>query len=141
MRRRRAAAPSAKPDKVFVGYVHGLPDDIHYGMYTHLCHAFVVADEQGNIKPNKRVPSHEFAEAAHAAGVKVMLSVGGWGWDRQFAAMVANPAAEARYLNAVLRLVDDFEYDGVDVDWEYPDTPQELEGFASLARAPARTAR
>ncbi len=130
-----AAAPSVGSEKVFVGYLHGAPEKIHYGMYTHLCHAFVVADEQGNIKPNKQVPSRDVAKAAHAAGVKVLLSVGGWGWDGQFAAMVADPAAEARYLDAVLRLVDEFDYDGVDVDWEYPDTLQEIKGFSSLARS------
>jgi chitinase len=129
-----AAAPSTESEKVFVGYVYRMPEGIRYDMYTHLCHAFVTADEQGHLKPNSHVPNRPFVEAAHAAKVKVLLSLGGWGWDRQFAAMVADREAEARYADAVLRLVDDFDYDGLDVDWEYPDMAEEAKGFATLVR-------
>ena len=128
-----AAAPSSGHEKVFLGYVHRMPEGIRYEMYTHLCHAFVTADEQGNLKPNKQVPNRAFVEAAHAANVKVLLSLGGWGWDEQFAAIVADPAAEARYVDAVMRLVDGFDYDGLDLDWEYPDTAEEVTGFNRLA--------
>lgn len=130
-----AAEPSGGPDKIFLGYVHRLPEDIRFDMYTHLCHAFVTADAQGNLNPNKRVPNRPFVDAAHAAHVKVLLSLGGWGWDEQFAAIVANRAAEARYVDAVMRLADDFDYDGLDLDWEYPDTAAEVDGFNRLARA------
>jgi len=131
--RSTAQEANDKTTKVFVGYVYGLPEDINYGLYTHLCHAFIVADEDGRLKPNPRVPSNRFAEQAHAAGVKVLLSLGGWGWDNEFAAMVKKSVAEARYIEAVMRLVDEFDYDGIDLDWEYPDTAEEVVGFERLA--------
>lgn len=131
-------APPAKAshtiDRVFVGYLYGRPDDIRYEMYTHLCHAFIVADGTGKLTPNNHVPDRRLVVDAHAAGVKVLISLGGWGWDAQFAEMTADVSARARYVGAVMQLVDDFDYDGVDLDWEYPDTVDEVGDFARLAK-------
>jgi len=129
-----AATNSPAPEKVFVGYLFRAPAKINFKLYTHLCHAFLTADENGNVKTNSAVPSREITGQAHAHGVKVLLSVGGWGWDKQFAAIVSNPEAEDRYAKAVLALVDAYDYDGIDLDWEYPDTPGEIPGFERLAR-------
>lgn len=121
-------------DKVFVGYVYRRPEKINFELYTHLCHAFVVADEEGKIRPNRNCPSRELVADAHQAGVKVLLSLGGWGWDKQFAALVSKPEAEDRYVNAVLAIVEEYDYDGIDLDWEYPDTAEEVVGFERLCR-------
>lgn len=119
-------------DKVFVGYLHGAADEIDFRLYTHLCHAFVVADAEGRIKPNHDVPDRDLAQRAHKNGVQVLLSLGGWGYDAQFAQMVLNPAAEDRYVSAVLKLIDDYDYDGIDLDWEYPDSKEEIPGYERL---------
>ncbi|QDV35607.1 glycoside hydrolase family 18 protein [Tautonia plasticadhaerens] len=121
-------------DKVFVGYLYGRPEGLDLGLYTHLCHAFVTADEQGRIRPSRGVPNADLARRAHEAGVRMLVSLGGWGWDEEFAAIVADPEAEDRYVEAVLKLVDESDYDGIDLDWEYPDTEQEVEGFERLVR-------
>ena len=45
-----AAGPDANDTrKVFVGYLYGQPRHINFSLYTHLCHAFLVADEDGNV--------------------------------------------------------------------------------------------
>jgi chitinase len=123
-----------RKDKVFVGYLFGPPRDIDFRLYTHLCHAFLVADGEGNLEKRKTVPSRALTGDAHSAGVKVLLSLGGWGWDRQFAAIVSRPESEEHYIKGVLEVVDGFDYDGIDIDWEYPDTEAEVAGFARLAR-------
>lgn len=134
----RAASLSAPPEdeseNVFVGYVYGMPEDINYGMYTHLCHAFVVAEKDGTLLPRRNVPSRKLTGQAHKEGVKVLLSLGGWGWDENFAGMTMDPPAEDRYVKAVMTIVDEYDYDGIDLDWEYPDTPIEIVGFERLTR-------
>ncbi len=123
-------------DKVFIGYVYSMPERLDYGLYTHLCHAFVVADGEGVILEGRggSAPSRALTTAAHAKGVRVLLSLGGWGWDKQFAAIVSKPESEDRYVAAVLKMVDAFDYDGIDLDWEYPDTKEEIPGFERLVR-------
>jgi chitinase len=123
-----------EPDSVFVGYVYRQPKKINYQLYTHLCHAFVVADETGKIRPSKTCPSRQLVADAHKAGVRILLSLGGWGWDKQFAAIVSNAEAEDRFVKSVLAILDEFDYDGIDLDWEYPDTKEEVVGFDRLSR-------
>jgi chitinase len=129
------AAPGDKAtDKVFVGYLFGEPRNINFRLYTHICHAFLVADGDGNVQTARTVPSRELTADAHKAGVRVLLSLGGWGWDEQFASITSKPEAEERYVKAVMTIVDEFDYDGIDLDWEYPDTKAEVIGFERLAR-------
>jgi cyclophilin family peptidyl-prolyl cis-trans isomerase len=120
--------------KVFIGYVYQQPRKITFGLYTHLCHAFVVADENGRLRPSKTCPSQQLVADAHRAKVKVLLSLGGWGWDKQFTAMVGSPESENRYVQSVMALVDQYDYDGIDLDWEYPDTAAKILGFDRLCR-------
>jgi chitinase len=129
-----AGAPEKEPDKVFVGYLFGQPRNINFGLYTHLCHAFLVADGEGKVQTSRNVPSREITGQAHKAGVKMLLSLGGWGWDRQFASIVSKLDAEDRYVKSVMAIVDEFDYDGIDLDWEYPDTEKEIVGFERLTR-------
>jgi chitinase len=121
--------------KVFVAYVYRPARDLNFSLYTHLCHAFVTADENGAVRTNANVPSRTLVADAHKHGVKVLLSLGGWGWDKQFAGIVSQPESEERYVRSVLSLVDAFDYDGIDLDWEYPDTLKEVEGFRRLCGA------
>jgi chitinase len=130
----RSRSEEPRADRVFVGYLYGPARDIDYRLYTHICHAFLVADEQGRVQTSRNVPSRELTSQAHEAGVKVLLSLGGWGWDRQFAAIVASPEAEDRYVESLRTIVDENDYDGVDLDWEYPDTQAEVTGFERLTR-------
>ncbi len=128
------AGPESKKDKVFVGYLFGRPRNVNFRLYTHLCHAFVTADSDGKLSQARNVPDRALVADAHKAGVKVLVSLGGWGWDKQFAAIVSKPEAEDRYVKSVMALVDEGDYDGIDLDWEYPDTEKEVAGFERLTR-------
>jgi chitinase len=129
-----ASGGEGPPDKVFVGYLYGPPRNLNFKLYTHLCHAFVTSDGEGNLATSRNVPDRNLTAEAHKSGVKVLVSLGGWGFDAQFASIVAKPEAEDRYAGAVLAMVDEADYDGIDLDWEYPDTKEEVAGFERLAR-------
>ena len=129
------ARPAGASDKVFVGYLMGNGDKVDYRLYTHVCHAFLGASGDGTVKPGRDVPSREVSADAHKAGAKVLLSLGGGGGEKPFQAMIKSPEAEARYVKGVIGLVDAFDYDGIDFDWEYPDTEAEVAGFERMTRA------
>jgi chitinase len=127
-----AQASAAQP--FFLGYLSGHPDKINYKLFTHICHAFVVADEDGRIVARKSVPSRKLTTEAHQAQVKVILSLGGWGMDKEFAALTEKEDAYERFVTAVMKIIEDYDYDGIDLDWEFPDNPTEAKNFNRLAR-------
>jgi chitinase len=129
-----AASGETNSSNVFVGYLFRQSAKTNFNLYTHICHAFITADENGNVQTNRNVPSRELTHEAHRSNVKVILSLGGWGWDKQFAGIVSKPESEDRYVNAILEIVDTYDYDGIDLDWEYPDTKEEIVGFERLAK-------
>jgi chitinase len=80
------------------------------------------------------VPSRKLTTEAHQADVKVILSLGGWGMDKEFAALTSKEASYERFVTTVMKMIDEFDYDGIDLDWEFPDNPTEAKNFNRLAR-------
>ncbi len=99
-------------------------------------HAFVTADGSGNVVGVDNFDAHRNAglvETAHAAGKKVVLSLGGAGSTWQMAELIGTPAQDTFIANVAAR-VGDWGYDGVDFDFEFPGnncTPAEFTDFLS----------
>ena len=130
----RGTRAEGAEDKVFVGYLFGRSANIKWSLYTHVCHAFLTAEGDGSLNQRGGVPDPKLAAEAHKNGVKVLVSLGGWGWDDQFRTLTSKAESEDRYVKAVLDAVDKADYDGIDLDWEYPDTKEEVVGFERLSR-------
>ena len=135
-----ATGPPTPDGSVFLGYYFGSaaedmpPNKITYEPYTHICHAFLLAKPNGSVIFNDYVPSRELTDTAHKAGVKVILSLGGWGSDDYYTIMAKAPEALERHVSETMAVVEEYGYDGIDLDWEYPDSPEEAEAFAYLTR-------
>lgn len=94
---------------------------IPYQQLTHINYAFVIPNADGTLQPIANGwKLEELVEYAHQNGVKVLASVGGWGWDAEFEALAAEAASRARFLDALDQFVQEYGLDGVDIDWEYP---------------------
>jgi chitinase len=131
--------PSANPTAFrIVGYVgdtDGTVDQIQFDKLTHINYAFLTPTADGSItdltNPSKL---DEIVACAHAAGVKVLISVGGWGWDSQFENFVPDPVVRATFVRRLNEFVAAHSLDGVDMDWEYPDPGASAGNFLSLMR-------
>ena len=53
-------------------------------------------------------------------GLKIILSLGGWGGCRDCPAVFASAAGRKEFSASVKELTDYFQTDGIDLDWEYP---------------------
>ena len=53
-------------------------------------------------------------------GLKVMLSLGGWGGCESCSDVFSTPAGRQAFSQSVLALSKFFKSDGIDLDWEYP---------------------
>lgn len=94
---------------------------IPFSQLTHINYAFVIPNADGSLAPLANGwKLKELVRFAHANGVKVLASIGGWGWDAQFEALAADPESRARFVDALDQLAQEYGLDGIDIDWEYP---------------------
>lgn len=53
-------------------------------------------------------------------GLKVLVSVGGWGWSGNFSDAALTDSSRNRFALSAAEFIADNEIDGIDIDWEYP---------------------
>jgi GH18 family chitinase len=110
-----------------IAYVHVATDDwAHYqqlfdGTYTHIITAFLVPDSTGQLLAVDAAQSFSLPliHQAQAAGTHVLVAVGGASVSYQIYLDIArNPAARQRFIQNVMRYVQEQGYDGVDFNFE-----------------------
>lgn len=113
-----------------VGYSaswRGTAAEIDFSKLTHVIYAFAIPDANGNIISLENTAKlQSIISLGHAQGVKVSLAVGGWSYngaelDGTFENLAANAGARSNLVNNLMNLVSQYNLDGIDVDWEYPD--------------------
>ena len=57
---------------------------------------------------------------AKQAGVEVMPSIGGWTLSDNFPTIAASASRREHFANQCVKLIDNYGFDGIDLDWEYP---------------------
>jgi chitinase len=128
------------PAKVVLGYYpawrkaeFGLTS-LRFEHLTHIAHAFTKPDSAGNlvVEPDYLYP--ELVAEAHRRGVKVLMSIGGWGNCEGFPGMAALPPTRARFVGQVRDFLKTNGYDGADIDWEFVSNPAERLDFVSFIK-------
>ena len=134
-----AVAPTARtqPFKV-VGYVTPAAniDAIDFSLLTHINYSFLIPRANGTIRPFG-APNHLRAVVVEAKkhDVKVLIAVGGWGWDKEFETLAADPAIREKLAKRVAEFCATYQLDGIDIDWEYPNAGASAANFSALAIA------
>ena len=134
------AAGAARAQFRVVGYLpawRGAVVPTQLRQLTHVNYAFVQPTAAGSLEavPNP-AKLRQLVAAAHAARVRVLISVGGWhdGDHSAFDAIGASLVLINIFTTSLLKLVDDYQLDGIDVDWEHPDSATAA-GYAALVHA------
>jgi chitinase len=102
---------------------------IPYGMLTHINHDGVSFNADGTLSVPQGFLEPELNDRAHAAGVKVLLLLGG-----DFTGLETSGAVETLVDN-IAAFEQEHHYDGVDMDWEYPATSTDRKFFVRLMDA------
>ena len=136
------------------------PQTIPYSKYSIINYSFFKPNSDGTIKgldawadenlllgkidyrtePNKHYPNTSLVDLAHQAGVKVLISVGGWTQSYLFSRIAADPRKRKRFAGECRRIVELYKLDGIDIDWEYPGDaerdgkPADKQNFTFLLR-------
>ncbi len=124
-----------------VGYTPswGSINNIQYDKLTHINYAFAIPRSDGGLEPLAN-PSklQQIVSLGHQQGVKILIAVGGWelgdggGVDRRFSQLAANPTTRTAFVNNLVNFVNQYNLDGVDMDWEYPREGNEPQHFELL---------
>ncbi|KAF5542173.1 endochitinase [Fusarium mexicanum] len=68
--------------------------------------------------------------------LKTLLSIGGWGaGSANFSAAASTPDTRARFASTSVSLMWNWGFDGIDIDWEYPDDEIDAANLVLLLKA------
>jgi len=136
-----ATAEDGAPFRV-VGYYSATSFDepleqVQMDCYTHLMYGFFKPQADGSVLPTPKPELlQQLVAQAHDSNVQVFAAVGGWSYQDQplaptFAAMASDSKSRTRFVHAMLDIVQTYNLDGVELDWEYPKT-ETAEAYAAL---------
>ena len=97
---------------------------IPYSKLTHIAHAFLLLSPKadGTIEIPGGTIEPALITKAHAAGVKVLISIGGGDGIEgpRFNKMALSETSRQAFVTNVRNFLVQYAYDGVDIDWEIP---------------------
>ncbi|XP_050423223.1 probable chitinase 10 [Adelges cooleyi] len=126
-----------------------LPSDVDPSLCTHIVYGFAVLDNEDlNIKAHDSWADYDnlfYQKVTELKkyGIKVLLAIGGWNDSAgsKYSELVNNPNARSKFVRHVVGFIKQNNFDGLDVDWEYPKCWQvdckrgpnsDKEGFSNL---------
>lgn len=118
----RTAKGTSDNKKIIVAYVTSwtsvVPDPVSM---THINYAFGhVTDSFDAVRiDNEERLRQIVALKKQKPELKILLSIGGWG-SGGFSEMVTDSILRKSFAMDCKRVVDEFDIDGIDIDWEYP---------------------
>lgn len=124
------------------------PANVDFSKYTIINYSFFKPNAKGEILSSDPVTdrvlleqSPTIVDLAHAKGTKVMVSLGGWTFSSDFPGIAADPVKRALFGQECVRLLRQYRFDGIDIDWEHPGyeghngTPADKENFTFLMQS------
>lgn len=128
-----------------------VPEDIDPELCTHVLYGFAILDGTSltmkSHDPWADIDNkfYERVAAFKSKGLKVLMALGGWNDSAgdKYSRLVNSPTARQKFVEQVLRFIEKYGFDGLDLDWEYPVCWQvdctkgpesDKEGFSQLVK-------
>ncbi|KDP38640.1 hypothetical protein JCGZ_03993 [Jatropha curcas] len=114
------------------------PSSIDTTLFTHIYYAFL---SPSNVTLKFEIPDStgkrllNFTTVLHHKNppVKTLISIAGGGADPQLFARIASQARSREvFINSAIQVARKFGFDGLDLDWEFPKDPKEMQDLGLL---------
>jgi len=108
-------------------------EDINPNVCTHINYSFAKlqnneitledADLDGSGSGHQNMIKRTVALRQHNPHLTVMISIGGWGeGSTKYSQMAATAANRKHFVDSAVKFLQQYDLDGLDIDWEYPGT-------------------
>ncbi|KAF2026823.1 hypothetical protein EK21DRAFT_92071 [Setomelanomma holmii] len=136
------------------------PQQIPVSRLTHLLYSFADNKVDGTVfltdsyaDVGKHYPTNSWSEGGNNIygllkqlgllkqrnrNLKVMLSIGGWTYintNKHLDPVGASATAIATFANGFVNMIKNYGFDGIDIDWEYPQSIDQGKQFLALLKA------
>ncbi|KAH9464231.1 hypothetical protein MJO28_002127 [Puccinia striiformis f. sp. tritici] len=101
------------------------PSKIPWSHYTHIDYFVApVQNDAGNpLKIEDEKNLKETVQLAKAHNVSISLCIGGWTGSKFFSPLVNTDESRQKFATSLVRIIKEHQFDGIDLDWEYPGVP------------------
>lgn len=95
---------------------------------THIMYAFLIPQKDGSVLPlAEEENARHLIKKAHNDNCKVYIAVGGWSYNdiplqAAFEEAAKTPETRKKLVESIISVVEDYGFDGVELDWEYPNS-------------------
>ncbi|XP_012137365.1 chitinase-3-like protein 1 [Megachile rotundata] len=104
--------------------------EIEPKLCTHLIYTFIGVSTEGDVQildawmdlPDGKDGFGKFTRLRQASpDSKIMIAMGGWNEGSiKYSQVASNPATRAKFVRNVVQFLQQYNFDGFDLDWEYP---------------------
>ncbi|KAF7728391.1 hypothetical protein EC973_006199 [Apophysomyces ossiformis] len=102
------------------------PDNIAWSKLDHINYAFGIPNQDGQVNGFTDSQLQKAVGDAHKNNRTISLSVGGWTGSLYFSDLVISDSARDKFTDTLVNLVKKYNLDGIDIDWEYPNSENGL---------------
>ena len=103
-------------------YTLGNPSNLDVRFLDAIIYAFVSINSDGTLSvPTPQYLKQMVSLKSVKPSLKVIAAIGGWGADG-FSDAALTPKSRYDFAREVLKLINKYDLDGIDIDWEYPAT-------------------
>ena len=122
-------------EKLVIGYYpHWLksdlpPEKIDLNILTHIIHAFAWPNSDGTLSTYNGMIDANLNYQVHLGAKQILISLGGWGNSTAFSDVTGNSSLRSTFITNIVSFIQQNDYDGVDIDWEFPSTLSDRENL------------
>ncbi|XVE97512.1 hypothetical protein REPUB_Repub03eG0025700 [Reevesia pubescens] len=114
------------------------PSAIETSLFTHIYYAFLMPSNvtyKFEISSSTALLMSNFTTTLHHKNppAKTLFSIGGGGSDSLlFARMASEAKSRKAFITSAIEVARKFGFDGMDLDWEFPQTPKDMQDLGLL---------